>query len=184
MAPFGSAAQPGYTIAISVIVFAILPSWGTTNAAATLVDQNLSTGKADCTEKWAWRTSFLDMLFLAAIIVVFLLFARNIVGWFPIDEEVLIHGTRCLQFVSTGYIFYAYGIGIDQSFNDAGDPRTPAILGFIVFWLFQIPFAYFMAKSLELGQDGVHIGIVTAETATVIVSILLFRMGKWKAVRI
>ncbi|ELX11415.1 MATE efflux family protein [Janthinobacterium sp. HH01] len=184
MAPFGSAALAGYTIAIRVIVFAILPSWGMANAAATLVGQNLGAGKAERAEKSVWRTGFINMLFLAAVTVLFLLFARDIVGWFTVDEQVLLHGTRCLQFVSAGYIFYAYGMVINQSFNGAGDTRTPTILSFVGFWLFQIPFAYFMAKSLGLGPDGVYIAIVTAETAMAIAGILLFRMGKWKVVRI
>jgi len=124
------------------------------------------------------------MLFLAAITVVFFLFAQRIVGLFTIDEEVLLHGTRCLQFVSTGYIFYAYGMVVNQSFNGAGDTRTPTILSFIGFWLFQIPFAYYLAKTLGFGPDGVYIAIVTAETAMAVAGILLFRQGKWKTVRI
>ena len=184
MAPFGSAALAGYTIAIRIIVFAILPSWGMANAAATLVGQNLGAGKADRAERSVWRTGFINMLFLAAVTVVFLLFAQDIVGLFTVDEQVLFHGKRCLQVVSAGYCFYAYGMVINQSFNGAGDTRTPTILSFVGFWLFQVPFAYVMAKSLGFGPDGVYIAIVTAETAMAIAGILLFRMGKWKAVRV
>lgn len=184
MAPFGSAALAGYTIAIRIIVFAILPSWGMANAAATLVGQNLGAGKAERAEQSVWRTGFINMLFLATVTIIFLLFARDIVGLFTIDPDVLYHGTRCLQVVSTGYCFYAYGMVINQSFNGAGDTRTPTILSFIGFWLFQVPFAYFMAKSMGFGPDGVYFAIVTAETAMAIAGIFLFRMGKWKAVRV
>ncbi|NHZ44676.1 MATE family efflux transporter [Massilia aquatica] len=184
MAPFGSAALAGYTIAIRVIVFAILPSWGMANAAATLVGQNLGADKPERAEQSVWRTGFLNMLFLAAVTVVFMLFARKIVALFTVDEEVILHGTRCLQFVSAGYVFYAYGMVINQSFNGAGDTRTPTILSLVGFWLFQIPFAYYLATALRLGPDGVYIAIVSAETAMAIAGIYLFRQGKWKAVRI
>lgn len=184
MAPFGSAALAGYMIAIRVIVFAILPSWGMANAAATLVGQNLGAGKPERAEQSVWRTGFINMVFLATITVLFLLFARDIVALFTVDEEVILHGTRCLQFVSTGYVFYAYGMVINQSFNGAGDTRTPTILSLVGFWLFQIPFAYYMATALNYGPDGVYIAIVTAETAMAIAGIHLFRQGRWKAVKI
>jgi putative MATE family efflux protein len=184
MSSFGSVALAGYSIGIRVIVFAILPAWGMANAAATLVGQNLGAGKPDRAEKSVWRTGFINMLFLAGITVVFLLFAKPIVDLFTDDEAVLINGTRCLQIVSLGYIFYAYGMVVSQSFNGAGDTRTPTILSFVGFWVFQIPFAYFLAKTLEIGPNGTYIAIVTAESAMAIAGILLFRRGKWKTVKI
>lgn len=184
MAPFGSAALAGYSIAMRIIVFAILPSWGMAAAAATLVGQNLGAGKPERAEVSVWRAGFVNMLFLATLTVVFFLFAEPIVGWFTADPEVLLQGSRCLQFVSAGYIFFAYGMVVTQSFNGAGDTRTPTVLSLIGFWLFQIPFAYYMAKILNLGPDGVYIAIVTAQTSIALAAILLFRQGKWKLVQI
>ena len=184
MSSFGSVALAGYSIGIRVIVFAILPAWGMANAAATLVGQNLGAGKPERAEKSVWRTGFINMIFLAGITVVFLLFANHIVGLFTSDEAVKMNGIRCLQIVSIGYIFYAYGMVVSQSFNGAGDTRTPTILSFVGFWLFQIPLAYFLAKTLALGPNGTYIAIVSAESAMAIAGILLFRRGKWKTVKI
>ncbi len=184
MSSFGSVALAGYSIGIRVIVFAILPAWGMANAAATLVGQNLGAGKPERAEKSVWRTGFINMIFLAGITVLFLFFASPIIGLFTTDEAVLMNGTRCLQIVSIGYIFYAYGMVVNQSFNGAGDTRTPTILSFVGFWLFQIPFAYFLAKTLEFGPNGTYIAIVTAESGMAIAGILLFRRGKWKTVKI
>jgi putative MATE family efflux protein len=184
MSSFGSIALAGYSIGIRVIVFAILPAWGMANAAATLVGQNLGAGKPDRAEKSVWRTGFFNMLFLAGITIIFFTLARPIIGLFTTDEAVLTNGTRCLQIVSIGYIFYAYGMVVSQSFNGAGDTKTPTILSFVGFWLFQIPLAYVLAKSLSFGPNGVYIAIVVAETAMAIASILLFRRGKWKTIQI
>ncbi len=184
MSSFGSVALAGYSIGIRVIVFAILPAWGMANAAATLVGQNLGAGKPDRAEKSVWRTSFINMLFLGGITILFLTLARPIVGLFTEDETVLLNGTRCLQIVSIGYTFYAYGMVISQSFNGAGDTRTPTILSFVGFWLFQIPLAYVVAKTLEVGPNGVYIAIVLAESAMAVAGILLFRRGKWKTIKI
>ncbi|HOX82426.1 MAG TPA: MATE family efflux transporter [Chryseolinea sp.] len=124
------------------------------------------------------------MIFLAGITVLFMVMAGSIIGLFTDDEAVLLNGTRCLQIVSIGYIFYAYGMVVSQSFNGAGDTLTPTLLSFVGFWLFQIPFAYFVAKTLEVGPNGVYIAIVAAESAMAIAAILLFRRGKWKTIKI
>ncbi len=184
MSSFGSVALAGYSIGIRVIVFAILPAWGMANAAATLVGQNLGAGKPDRAEKSVWRTAFVNMLFLGGITILFLLLAKHIIGLFTTDAAVLLNGTRCLQIVSIGYIFYAYGMVVSQSFNGAGDTKTPTILSFVGFWLFQIPLAYFLAKSLTFGPNGVYFAIVVAETGMAIAGILLFRRGKWKTIKI
>jgi putative MATE family efflux protein len=184
MSTFGSAALAGYTIAIRVIVFAILPAWGMANASATLVGQNLGAGQPERAEKSVWRSGFLNMLFLAFITVLFLSLAKQIVGLFTADAEVLRNGIRCLQVVSLGYIFYAYGMVIAQSFNGAGDTKTPTILNFFGFWMFQIPLAYVLAITMELGPTGTYLAIVIAESLLAVVSIMIFRRGKWKAVKI
>jgi len=181
---FGSEALAGYTIAIRVIVFAILPAWGMANAAATLVGQNLGAGQPERAEQSVWRTGFFNMLFMAFITVTFMTLAKPIVELFTTDAVVLANATQCLQIVAIGYIFYAYGMVVAQSFNGAGDTRTPTILNFFAFWMFQIPLAYVLAITLNMGPKGVYIAIVVAESVLAIVGIMIFRRGKWKAVKI
>ncbi|MDH4091073.1 MAG: MATE family efflux transporter [Cyclobacteriaceae bacterium] len=184
MADFGSAALAGYTIAIRIIVFAILPAWGMANAAATLVGQNLGAGHPERAEKSVWRAAFLNMVFLAFVTVLFYSLAGPILRLFTGDEEVLRNGIQCLQIVSLGYIFYAYGMVINQSFNGAGDTRTPTIISFFGFWLFQIPLAYALANWFAVGPVGVYSAIAIAESLMAIIGIVIFRQGKWKKVEI
>jgi putative MATE family efflux protein len=181
---FGSEALAGYTIAIRVIVFAILPAWGMANAAATLVGQNLGALQPERAEKSVWRTAFFNMVFLAVITVLFFTLAKPILSVFTNDEAVLKSGIQCLQIVSLGYIFYAYGMVISQSFNGAGDTATPTILNFFGFWTFQIPLAYSLAMTAGLGPIGVYAAISIAESAIAVVGILIFRKGKWKTIKI
>lgn len=181
---FGSAALAGYTIGIRVIVFAIMPAWGMANAAATLVGQNLGAGLPDRAEKSVYRSAFLNMIFLGIVTIVFYTLAGPIVGIYTDDPAVLESGMQCLKIVSLGYIFYAYGMVIIQSFNGAGDTLTPTILNVFGFWLFQIPFAYLMAIVLEFETRGAYMAIVTAESAMAVAAILIFRRGKWKLVKI
>jgi putative MATE family efflux protein len=181
---FGSEALAGYTIAIRVIVFAILPAWGMANAAATLVGQNLGAGQPERAEQSVWRTGFFNMIFMAFITVTFMTMARPIVELFTTDAVVLANATQCLKIVAIGYIFYAYGMVVAQSFNGAGDTRTPTILNFFAFWMFQIPLAYILAITLNMGPKGVYVAIVVAESVLAVVGILIFRRGKWKTVKI
>ena len=184
MSTFGSPAVAGYTIAIRLIVFAILPAWGMANASATLVGQNLGAGHPERAERSVWRAAFLNMLFLGLVTVVFLLFARPLLQIFTEDDQVLQHGILCLQIVSLGYVFYAYGMVVSQSFNGAGDTRTPTLINLFGFWLFQIPLAWFLALQVGVGTAGVYAAISIAESAIAIAGILIFRQGKWKTVRI
>jgi putative MATE family efflux protein len=182
---FGSVALSGYLIGIRVIIFAILPAWGMANAAATLVGQNLGAGFPDRAEKSVWRAAFMNMIFLASITILFFLLAEPIITFFfnP-DAEVTANAVQCLQIISVGYIFYAYGMVINQSFNGAGDTRTPTILSVFGFWCFQIPVAYVLAKQLAFGPRGIYMAIVTAESLMAIAGILIFRRGKWKLIKI
>lgn len=184
MSSFGSEAVAGYTIAIRLIVFAILPAWGMANASATLVGQNLGAGHPDRAEKSVWRTAFLNMVFLGTVGLIFILFAKPILGLFTTDQVVLKHGIQCLQIVCLGYVFYAYGMVISQSFNGAGDTRTPTLINFFGFWMFQIPLAYTLAIVLTIGSPGVYAAISIAESAIAVAGILIFRKGKWKTVKI
>ncbi|POY36566.1 MATE family efflux transporter [Solitalea longa] len=181
---FGSDALAGYTIAIRVVIFAILPAWGMANAAATLVGQNLGAGQPERAERSVWRTAYFNMLFLGAVGILFWIFAHFIVGFFSTDAAVIKYGTQCLQYVCLGYVFYAYGMVISSSFNGAGDTRTPTILNLFGFWAIQIPAAYFMAVHLDMGPKGVFIAIVLAESILATVAILVFKRGTWKLVKI
>lgn len=184
MSDFGSTALAGYTIGIRVIVFAILPAWGMANAAATLVGQNLGAGHPDRAEKSVWRAAFINMVFLATVTIIFFTLASPILHLFTEDEGVLRNGIQCLQIVSLGYIFYAYGMVVNQSFNGAGDTKTPTIISFFGFWIFQIPLAYVLAKWTDVGTIGVYAAISIAESLMAVVGILIFRKGKWKTVNI
>jgi putative MATE family efflux protein len=184
MSTFGSTALAGYTIAIRVIVFAILPAWGMANASATLVGQNLGAGQPERAEKSVWRSGFLNMLFMVFITILFLSLADSIIGLFTTDPEVLRNGIECLRIVSLGYIFYAYGMVVAQSFNGAGDTRTPTILNFFGFWMFQIPMAYVLSITLEFGPTGTYLAIVIAESVLAIAAIMIFRRGKWKTIKV
>jgi putative MATE family efflux protein len=181
---FGSSALAGYTIAIRVIVFAILPAWGMANAAATLVGQNLGAGFPDRAEKSVWRTAFFNMIFLGLVTVLFFSMADPILRLFTNEPEVLENGILCLQIVSLGYIFYAYGMVISQAFNGAGDTATPTVLNFFGFWTFQIPLAYALAIIFDFGPPGVYAAISIAESCIAIVAVIIFRRGKWKLVKI
>lgn len=181
---FGSTAVAGYTIALRLIVFAILPAWGMANASATLVGQNLGAGHPERAEKAAWRAAFLNMIFLGSVTVIFLIFAKELLSFFTKDPTVLDNGNLCLQIISLGYIFYAYGMVIGQSFNGAGDTRTPTLINFFGFWLFQIPLAYGLAVVLKIGSPGVYAAISIAESAIAVAAIILFKRGRWKTVKI
>lgn len=184
LSDFGSEAVAGYTIAIRVIVFAILPAWGMANAAATLVGQNLGAGHPERAEKSVWRAAFFNMIFLAFITLIFFSLVEPIIKLFTDDQLVLKNGIQCLKIVSVGYIFYAYGMVVGQSFNGAGDTRTPTIISFFGFWVLQIPMAYALANWLGIGTAGVFSAIPIAESLMAVASIIIFRRGKWKSTKI
>lgn len=184
MSGFGSAALAGYTIAIRVIMFTILPSWGMANASATLVGQNLGAGQPERAEQSVWKTGFYNMLFLSVVMIVFLLFSNSILQAFTQEQDVIYYGQRCLQIIALGYIFYGYGMVITQSFNGAGDTKTPTILNLFAFWFFQIPLAYLLAIQLNFGPIGVYAAIPISESVLTLAGIMIFRKGKWKEVKI
>jgi putative MATE family efflux protein len=146
LSTFGSEVVAGYTIAIRIIIFTILPSWGMSNAAATLVGQNLGAGKPERAETSVWRTAFYNMIFLLLVGMIFALFAKNFVEIFTNEPAVVANGVLCLQIVCLGYIFFGFGMVIGQSLNGAGDTLSPTIMNFVCFWLIEIPLAYFLAK--------------------------------------
>ena len=181
---FGSEAFAGYQFAIRIIIFTILPSWGMANAAATLVGQNLGANQPDRAEKSVWKAGFLNMIFLGLISIIFFFISEPIMGFFSTNPEVIRYGTQCLRIVTFGYVFYGYGMVIVQSFNGAGDSRTPTILNLFGYWLFQIPLAYVMAMKLNFGASGAFWAIAIAESVMAVAAIIVFRQGKWKTVKI
>jgi putative MATE family efflux protein len=180
MAEFGSKALAGYTIGLRVILFSILPSFGMSNAAATLVGQNLGAKLPERAERSVWYTAFANAAFLSAVSIIFLTIPDHIIKIFSTDPEVIKIGVLSLQIVCLGYVFYAIGMVMTQSFNGAGDTFTPTFINFICFWLLEIPLGYFLALTAGFEEKGVLIAITISESMTGVLGFLLFRKGKWK----
>jgi putative MATE family efflux protein len=181
---FGSDALAGYTIGIRVIVFALLPSYGISSAAATMVGQNLGARRPDRAEQAVWRAASYNAIFLGGVGLVFFLFAPAIVGLFSADPAVRPFAVGCLRTVSTGFVFYAYGMVLTQSFNGAGDTWTPTLINLVVFWLWELPLAWALSWPLGLGARGVFVALTLAYSTLAVVSAILFRRGTWKGTRV
>jgi putative MATE family efflux protein len=182
VASFGSQALAGYTIGIRIVVFAILPSWGMSNAAATMVGQALGARAPDRAERAVWRACLYDFIFLSIIGVVFVACAHPIVSAFTSDPKVLAYGTDCLRIVAAGFPFYAYGMVLSQSFNGAGDTFTPTMLNMLVFWLWEIPLAWALAVALGMGPRGAFLAVAIAFSTLAVVAGAIFRRGRWKRI--
>jgi putative MATE family efflux protein len=183
-AGFGSVAVAGYTLALRIILFAILPSWGISSAAATLVGQNLGAKRPDRSERAVWLAGGYNMAFLTLVGITFFAFARFLVAQFTNDPAVEPVAITCLQLVSLGYPFYAWGMVMEQAFNGAGDSRTPTWINFCCYWMFQIPLAMWLAFRMGLGPRGVYLAICGAESMLALASVVLFRRGRWKTVQV
>jgi putative MATE family efflux protein len=181
---FGSAALAGYTIGIRIVIFVILPSWGLSNAAATLVGQNLGAKQPERAEASVWKTGLYNMIFLGTVGVFFSIFAEPIIKLFTNDPAVIPLAVSCLRILSYGNIAYAYGMVMLQAFNGAGDTLTPTIVNFFGFWLLEIPLAYALAIPMGMQANGAYYAIVIAEAAIAMAGILLFRRGRWKLQKI
>ncbi len=177
---FGSAALAGYTIAIRILIFVILPSWGLSNAAATLVGQNLGAKRPERAEQSVWRTGLYNMFFLGSVGLFFIFFAEPIIRLFTNDPAVVPLAVACLRILSYGNVGYAYGMVMLQAFNGAGDTITPTIVNFFGFWLTELPLAYVLAVPLGFQTHGAYYAIVIAEGAIAAAGVLLFRRGRWK----
>jgi len=184
MAEFGSEVLAGYTIAIRVLLFTLMPSWGMSNAAATLVGQNLGAKKPERAEQPVWKTGKYNAYFMVFVSIFYLIFAKEIISIFSKETAVIYYGALSLRVIAAGYIFYAYGMVVIQSFNGAGDTKTPTIINFFCFWVFQLPFAYAAAIWFEMEALGVLLAITFAEVLIAVVGIIWFRKGKWKEVTV
>jgi putative MATE family efflux protein len=184
LAGFGSAAVAGNTIGIRIIMFALLPSFGVSNAAATLVGQNLGAGKPERAEAAAWTAGKYNTICLVVVGAIFLLFAPQLIGAFSSDPEVIPYGVECLRIVAAGFLFYGYGMVLSMSFNGAGDTRTPTLINLLCLWCFEIPLAWVLAYPAGLGPTGVFIAIAIAFSVLALVSAALFRQGWWKTRRV
>jgi putative MATE family efflux protein len=177
---FGSQATAGYTVAIRIVIFSTLPSWGLGSAAATLVGQNLGARQPERAEQAVWRSCFFNAVFLGLVSAAFLIFAPQLVGLFSADAQVIRYGATCLRIISLCYVLWAYGEIIVQAFNGAGDTWTPTLINFFVYWVVQLPLAFILAFRFHLGPSGAYYGILVAEVLLAIIGIYVFRRGKWK----
>lgn len=181
---FGSDAVAGYTIAIRILIFTILPSWGLANAAATLVGQNLGAGQPDRAETSAWRAAVGNMVFLVLVGIGFYIFASEIVGIFNKEPAVVATAVQCLKIFCLGYVAFAYGMVLTQALNGAGDTKTPTLINILCFWVVEIPLAYILAQQLNWGPEGVFWSVAFSETLLAVLAILIFRRGRWKTVAV
>lgn len=177
---FGSVPVAGYNVAIKIFMFVILPCWGMSNAAATLVGQSLGAGKPDRAEAAVYQTGRITMAYMGTLALVFLVFAPQLTGFFTADPAVSAIASDCLRFVSLGNICYAWGMVLVQAFNGAGDTRTPSMINFFCYWCFQIPLAWTLSIPLGWHSRGVFVAIPAAETAMTLAALWLFRHGSWK----
>ena len=181
---FGSAAVAGNTIGIRIILFALLPAFGVSNAAATLVGQNLGAGKPDRAEASAWKAAWYNTAFLGSIGLVFVLFAPQLIAIFTSDPAVAAHGINCLRIVAAGFLFYGFGTVLTQAFNGAGDTRTPTLIHLTCLWLLEIPLAWALAYPFGFGPTGVFIAVSIAFSVLALMSAWLFSKGTWKTGRV
>jgi putative MATE family efflux protein len=181
---FGSEAIAGYTIAIRIIVFALLPSWGISNAAATLVGQNLGANQPERAERSAWAVGKVNLWLMGTVSILLIVFPSVFIRLFIDEPGVIKSGVMSLRIISTGFIFYGLGMVMVQAINGAGDTVTPTIINFFCFWLLEIPLAYFLAISLNIGEEGVYYSIVISESVMALTAALLFKRGKWKLKRV
>jgi putative MATE family efflux protein len=180
----GSQVTAGYTIAIRIVIFTILPAWGMANAAATLMGQNLGAGQPDRAEQSVWRASQFNLVFMSIVSLVYLTCAPYLIGFFLTDPVSVEAGTLALRIMGAGYIFYGYSMVLTQALNGAGDTVTPTILNFVFFWLIEMPLAWALSQWAGWGQVGVYLSIVIAETLLGITAIMVFRRGRWKTMQV
>ncbi len=184
IADFGPEPLAGYTVAIRIVLFALLPAWGLSNAAATMVGQNMGAGKPDRAEASVWQAGWISFAFLGGAGIVFLAFAEPLVGLFGIEGEAARWGVLGLRIVAAGFFFYGHGMTLGAAFNGAGDAWTPTWMNLICFWLWEIPLAWVLAYSMGWGPTGVFTAIAVAYATFAVFAAVLFRRGRWKEVEV
>jgi len=182
--PFGKEAAAGYTIAIRIVIFALMPAWGLANSAATLVGQCLGAKEPERAERAVWLTGLYNMLFMLVVTALFLLLAPTLVAIFTDNPATHDVGVRALRTLAYGYVFYAWGMVLAQAFNGAGDTRTPTLLNLLCFWGLQLPLAWLLSARAGLGPDGVFWAVCASESVLAVAAFLLFRRGRWKRVQL
>jgi len=184
IAVLGAEVMAGYTISIRILVFVLLPSWGLSNAASTLVGQNLGANQPERAERTVWITAFSNMILLGSVGIILMIFPETFIRLFISDPEVILNGSISLRIISIGFVSYALGMVMTQAFNGSGDTATPTRINLFCFWLFEIPLAYLLAIVLDMKIHGISIAIVSAETALTLTAWYFFRKGKWKTVKV
>ncbi len=184
VATFGSVATAGYTVAVRIMIFSLLPSWGMANAASTLVGQNLGAARPDRAERAAWLCGHFNMVYLVSVALLFWSFAPDLVGIFSDGDEVGRYGVSALRILCMGYFFYGYGMVLAQAFNGAGDTVTPTWMNAICFLLIQIPLAWYLSTHLGWGADGAFAAVPVSESILAVLAAVIFRRGRWKSVKV
>lgn len=179
---FGSEALAGYTIAIRIVLFALLPAWGLANAAATMVGQNLGAKQPERAERAVWMAGHINLIVLGTVGVLFMIAGPWIVNWFGGEGATHAYAVECLRIVSAGFFFYGYGMVLSNAFNGAGDTWTPTFLNFCCFWLLELPLAWLLAHALGWGPAGVFTAVAVAFSTMAIAAGFVFRRGHWKRV--
>jgi putative MATE family efflux protein len=177
---FGSGAVAGYTIGIRIFIFAVLPAWGLSGAAATMVGQNLGAKKPERAERAVWLTGHYNMIVLLLVAVVFIAFPEMFVGLFTNDPGVVPFAVDCLRIIAMGNIAYAYGMVMVQAFNGAGDTVTPTVINLIGFWMCEVPLAWVLAYPAGMGLRGVFASIPISEALITLMGLSMFWRGTWK----
>jgi Na+-driven multidrug efflux pump len=182
LAPFGSVVLAGYTVGMRIVMFALLPAWGLSNAASTLVGQNLGAGRPERAERSVWIAARIDALFLAAVGLLFVVAPRPIVGLLNPDPAIVDVGATMLRIVALGFPFYGFAMVMEAAFNGAGDTWTPTVINLFIFWVWEIPLAWALTRSMH--ENGVFTAITVAFSTLAVVATLWFRRGRWKKVSV
>lgn len=184
MSEFGSEVLAGYTIAIRVMLFTLMPAWGMSSAAASLVGQNLGAKKPERAEQSVWKTAVYGSVFMGFVSIIYLVLAPQIIQLFNETSDVVKYGSLCLRILTAPFVFYGFGMIVLNAFNGAGDTKTPTYINFVCFWLLQLPFAYVAAITLNYGPVGVFWAIALGELVMTIISVIWFKKGYWKLIKV
>ncbi len=184
LSDIGSEAVAGATIALRIMMFTLMPAWGFSNAAATLVGQNLGAGQPDRAESTVWRVGFYNMIFLLVVSVIYFVWNKELMGILTQETAVINIGAEWIQILSYSFIVYGWWMVAVQAFNGAGDTRTPTMINFVFFWMIQIPLSYYLAVKLDWSHSGVFWGVFISETSVGLFTLWLFSRGKWKTVKV